>query len=104
MMAGSCSLFDFEPPEITIVSPLNNAIVSNTFLMSGTASDDVSLKSVTYKINNGTYSDADGKEEWSQVVVLSGYGTYIITVRAEDYNGNYTQKSILVTYPNPASP
>ena len=51
---------DTTPPTISISSPANNATVSSTITISGTASDNVSVASVAISIDGGTYQSAQG--------------------------------------------
>ena len=56
---------DTTPPVITIGSPANNATVSGTMTVTGTASDNVAVASVTVSIDGGTLITASGTTSWT---------------------------------------
>jgi len=87
----SVTITDTTAPVITIASPVDGSIVNTSQItVSGTASDDSGIASVT--VNGET---ADGTESWSKLLTLSE-GDNTITVVATDNDGNPTTRTITV--------
>ena len=79
---------DFSPPDVAISSPAANATLTNTLVtLSGTASDDVSVARVDYRIGSSAFAAATGTAAWSVQATLAP-GTNVISVRAIDSSGN----------------
>ncbi|MBN1648167.1 MAG: hypothetical protein JW874_09055 [Spirochaetales bacterium] len=83
-----CSVFDKESPVIAIESPENLAEVASPFLVTGTASDNVEVTSVQYRVDTGTYADVEGREEWTVILDITTLGRHYITIKAADGNRN----------------
>jgi len=90
------------PPSITITAPTNNAQVSGSITITGTASDsDGTITLVEVQIDNGAWNAASGTTSWTyslDTTTLSD-GTHTVRARATD-NGSIsstTQISILVS-------
>lgn len=105
-LLAACSL-DSEPsdgssPQISIDSPLNNAIVSGQVAISLTVTDDFGVDEVRILI--------DGAERAKQftppfgyiwnTVLLAENSTHEIKVEAKDLSGNFSSKSVHVTVDN----
>jgi len=100
-------------PSLTIISPLNNADLSdNTPTINGTAGDNYGLATVQLQINSGTWQSVTGTTSWTKTLSALANGTYGITVRAMDLAGNETEQTInvdidssdpLLTVTNPQS-
>src|SRR3989339_1824619 len=90
------------PPNINIVTPNDNDVVSGIVTISGTASDESGIKSVAYYINNVlkvTDTTAPYVYSWDTTV---GYpnGTYTIKAEATDNNDNKASTQTVVTVNN----
>ncbi|MEA2053679.1 MAG: Ig-like domain-containing protein [Candidatus Thermoplasmatota archaeon] len=68
-----------QPPTVTITHPSNNATVSGTVSIVGTASDDISVEKVEIKIDSGNWITTTGNISW-------GYSWDTTTIA----NGNHT--------------
>lgn len=87
---------DTTQPTLAVTSPVNGAIVTTTpITVSGTATDDVGVTSVT--VNGLT---ATGTTSWSRSLVVTA-GVNSITVIARDAAGNSTTQTLTVTYQPP---
>jgi type VI secretion system Hcp family effector len=95
-----CALtpIDTVPPTLSISSPANNALLgTSTITVSGTASDDTSVSSVTWKVDGGTVSTASGTTNWTFTTAPLTDGLHTIEVDATDSAGLVTTQSITVT-------
>jgi hypothetical protein len=88
---------DTTPPSVTIVSPGSTMVsaYSSTIAVSGTASDNVGVVSVTWSTSNGGSGVAAGTTSWSAVVPLL-IGDTTVTVRAYDAAGDFGWRSLTV--------
>ncbi|HJU14777.1 MAG TPA: HYR domain-containing protein [Candidatus Nitrosotalea sp.] len=95
------------PPTISIASPANNAIVNTaTVPVSGTASDIVSVSSISWKVDSGDVSTVSGitpgpNVNWSFDASALSTGTHTIQVNATDSAGLVAISSIYITYAAP---
>ncbi|MBL9157086.1 MAG: peptidoglycan DD-metalloendopeptidase family protein [Verrucomicrobiales bacterium] len=96
------SATDTTAPSLSISSPSNGASFSgSTITMSGTASDNVGVSQVQYRVNSGSWSTASGTTSWSASVTLSP-GSNTLEARAIDTSGNPSSiQSRSVTYNAP---
>jgi predicted Zn-dependent protease len=88
---------DTTPPSLQILSP-GYTIVSTTLaslVVSGTASDNVGVTSVTWSVSTGASGIASGTTAWSATVPLL-VGTNTVTIRAYDAAGNSSWRAITV--------
>ncbi|UCH90125.1 MAG: hypothetical protein JSV49_05660 [Thermoplasmata archaeon] len=99
---------DTTPPIISIQSPQNNAQLSGSVLVQAKVTDNKGLNRVDYKIDNGelismylTTSDIY-EQTWDTTKISDG--TYTLTIRAEDYSGNFITENIFVTVNNGGTP
>jgi Matrixin len=89
---------DKTAPTLTILTPSATSANTSlaTFAMSGTASDNVQVASVTWATSTGASGTANGTTNWTaQIPVLVGFNQ--VTIRATDTSGNYSWRTILVT-------
>ena len=94
---------DTSPPEIDIVVPADDSLILvGDITVSGTASDDRSLRLVEVRLNDGDWSAADGLENWDLELHLTE-GSNTIRVRASDAAGNTAAASVNVRYEKTAS-
>ncbi len=95
------------PPTISITSPAQNAIVSSaTVVVSGTASDIVSVSNVSWKVDSGTVSAVSGITPgtnimWSFATSNLAPGPHTIQVNATDSAGLVAISQISITYAAP---
>jgi hypothetical protein len=90
-------LVDITPPQIQILSPTNGAVLTGSLVtVSGTASDDTVLASVTL---NGIAATVGGGSFSTSVSLVAGANT--LTAVATDSSGNTASTSIQVTYTPP---
>ena len=101
LVLGSCTLFDFEKPAVAILAPEDGETVPKLFMITGTASDAVGIRSVQIRIDEGEYTAVDGGSTWQYLCAITVEGTHYITVRAEDYSGNSGFTYITVTVAEP---
>jgi hypothetical protein len=88
------------PPVVTITGPVSQDLYgasSSPLTISGTASDNVSVSSVTWSNSLGGNGVATGTGSWSaSVPLLPGYN--VITVTATDASGNAASDTITVSF------
>jgi hypothetical protein len=90
-------------PSVAITSPVEGATISGTISIVGTASDTVSLSLVQVSIDNGTYSNASGTNNWSFSVDtnLLPNGIHTISAKVSDVaGGTSTSSPVTVTVAN----
>jgi len=94
---------DATPPTVSFTNPGNNATLSNIVTLAASASDDIGVVGVQFKLDNnnlgaeistGTYSFA-----WDTTTVSNA--THTLTAVARDAAGNTASASITVTVNNP---
>ena len=91
-------LADNVPPTLKIVSPSTSTVFtsSSSIRISGTASDNVGVVSVTWSTSGGKSGAASGTVSWSlEAPLLPGSNT--IVIRAYDAAGNSSWRSLSVT-------
>ena len=93
---------DTTPAALVIQSPPNNDIVNTaTVTVFGTASDNVQVSKVTWKVDNGPVSTATGTTVWSFTTGTLSTGAHTIYVTATDEAGLVTTSSTNITYVAP---
>src|SRR5258705_463091 len=97
---------DTTAPTVSITSPTASgsySTTSNTVSLSGTASDNVGVASVTWSnLGNATSGSASGTGTWSIASISLAQGANQVTVTAHDAAGNTKGATLTVTYnPNP---
>ena len=99
--ASTPSTSDTSAPSIAIGSPTAAATYASsatTLALSGSASDNVSVVSVSWTSDRGGSGKASGTTNWSTGSIGLKMGTNVITVTARDAAGNQTSKALTVTY------
>ncbi|MEQ1757158.1 MAG: putative Ig domain-containing protein [Vicinamibacterales bacterium] len=89
---------DTEPPAIAITSPTSTSThaTSSAFVtLSGTATDDLGVTSVTWSNNRGGSGSAAGTLNWSVIVPLEA-GSNLVTLTAADASGKSTATTLTV--------
>jgi hypothetical protein len=90
-------------PTVAISSPTSGASLSGTVNVTGTASDTVSLTSVQVSVDNGTFSNASGTNNWSFSLNTGSLsnGPHTLTAKATDAAGSTaTSSSLAITVNN----
>ncbi|HSP14997.1 MAG TPA: S8 family serine peptidase [Thermoanaerobaculia bacterium] len=85
-------------PSIAITSPTNNASVTGTITVAGTAADDFAVAGVLVRVDDGPASLASGTTNWSYSLdtnTVSG-GTHTIYAQAVDAAGQTATASVVV--------
>jgi hypothetical protein len=96
---------DTTNPSIGITSPANGFSTTNsTVPVSGTASDNVGVTSVTWINNRGGSGTASGTTSWNVSSIGLQSGQNVITATAHDAAGNIGTATITVTYNSSGSP
>lgn len=94
---------DTTPPLVSVSSPANNASVLGTIALSATASDNVSVSGVQFKIDNVNFGVEDTtfpySVNWNTTAVSNG--VHSITATARDSSGLTASATISVTVNNP---
>jgi hypothetical protein len=89
---------DMLKPEVTISWPKDGTtLIEGTYIITGTALDDVNVKSVEWSTDGNSWYPCNGTAHWSLTVNLTK-GSYIYYFRATDGSGkfNITSVSIIV--------
>src|SRR5439155_21600133 len=81
---------------VAIASPANNATVSGSVTVSGTASDTVSVSSVQVSVDNGAYSNASGTTNWSYSFNTASLSNGSHTLRSEEHTSELQSRGHLV--------
>jgi hypothetical protein len=82
---------------VAIASPANNATVSGSVTVSGTASDTVSVSSVQVSLDNAAYSNASGTTSWCYSLNTASLssGSHTLTAKATDAAGLSAVSSVV---------
>jgi len=92
---------DTTAPVVTITSPVTAETYTSTgtsITLAGTASDNDSLKQITWSSSNGTTGFASGTASWSISGIDLAEGQNVITVTATDASGNKASDAIAISY------
>ncbi len=89
---------DTTAPTLTIASPSSTSVSTSasTIAFSGTSSDNVGVKVVTWATNTGGSGTATGTTQWSATIPLL-VGSNTVTIKAADAAGNIGWRSVVVT-------
>jgi len=90
---------DTTPPSLTILSPAttNYYTSASSLVVSGTATDNVGVASVTWATSNGTSGFAAGTTNWSTAAIPLYVGSTTVVITATDAAGNTSWRSLTVT-------
>jgi outer membrane protein assembly factor BamB len=92
-----------DEPFTAVNSPGDGSVITGTFTVSGTASDDFSLGKVELYIGQTKVASSDvGTLLWSANSALFDDGTYDVSLLATDSAGNVGVNTVTVTFDNPA--
>jgi hypothetical protein len=81
---------DLTPPNLVIISPQEGETFpfgTEKVQISGTASDDKTVKDIKVSIDGINYETAIGKDDWDYTITVEP-GEYNVIVMTEDMNGN----------------
>lgn len=98
---------DLSAPTVEITSPTSEPTYTtnaSTVSLSGTASDDVEVTSVTWTNSQGGSGDCSGDASWSLSDVGLTVGTNVITITAHDAAGKTGSATLTVTRTPPDPP
>ncbi len=109
---ASCSLpkssgGDTSAPSVSLTAPTSNSSVSNTVTVSASASDNVGVAGVQFKLDGANLGAEDTAAPYSTSwnTVSSSNGSHTLTAVAKDTTGNIgTSGSAMVTVANGAPP
>lgn len=90
---------DTTPPSLSILSPANTNYYTSadSLVVSGTATDNVGVASVTWATSNGTSGSASGTNNWNTPAIPLYVGSTTIIITAADAAGNTSWRSLTVT-------
>ena len=91
---------DNEPPTVQITSPTTDGSFTTTaghVDVAGTASDNVAVTDVQYRVDGSSWSTCSGTENWACPTIPLNVGTQQIDVRALDAAGNEGLAGLSVT-------
>lgn len=94
---------DTTPPAVTITAPAANASVSGTTVLSATASDNVGVAGVQFKVDGASLGAEDAAPPYSLSwdTTTAGNGSHTVTAVARDAAGNVTTSAgVSVTVSN----
>jgi hypothetical protein len=98
--SGSSDTADTTDPNLAIDSPSSSGSYSTssaTVVVSGTASDNVSVAAVTWSNDRGGSGTAAGTTAWIAANIPLQSGNNVITVTAHDLAGNTSSATVMVT-------
>ncbi len=89
-VTGDSDFIDIEPPIVTMLSPQADAVLSGIVSVSGTATDNVGVELVQFRVGTDEWMAASGTDEWSVALDTRWLrnGTQTLAVRAIDTAGN----------------
>ncbi len=93
---------DTHTPELSIMAPENNEVVSGTITLEANSTDGMSNVVVEYRIDNGQWNSMTLAGNWVADIdtTLLSDGIHTITVRSMDEAGNAAIVSITITVDN----
>lgn len=97
---------DHTPPVVKITSPTIAATYNSptaSFSISGTATDNVAVASITWSNDRGGSGPAVGTTNWSVDGIVLQSGVNVITVTARDTANNTATDTLTVTYSTTSS-
>jgi hypothetical protein len=90
---------DTTPPTVTISSPgaATMSTSASSIVVSGVASDNVGVTSVTWSTNTGGAGAATGLTNWRTPAIPVYPGSNLVTIRASDAAGNIGWRTVMIT-------
>ena len=103
LLTGSCELglgasVDTDPPALEIKTPPVDAVIRDTFAISGTYKDDGTIAKVSAKLKrtDGKKSDIEIAGSFSQDIINRGQGTWKILVNPIKQNEDGTKNTLIL--------
>jgi hypothetical protein len=100
--AGVTVLADTTPPGVSIASPADQSTISGAIALTASASDNVSVAGVLFKVDGvaigSEKTSAPYSINWNSATVANGVHT--LTAVARDTTGNQAQASVSITVSN----
>jgi hypothetical protein len=96
------SSIDATAPTVAIMSPANGSTTGTSLTVSGAASDNTSVASVSLQVDGGAWQLASGTTSWSAALAGLGDGAHSVTARASDKAGNTGTATVSFTVSAPA--
>ncbi len=94
-------VIDITPPTVSITSPVADAVVSNTVTLTATASDNMDVANVQFKVDGNAVgpllTTAPFTTTWN--TSFASRGAHVITATATDISGNTATAQVLVSVP-----
>src|SRR5262249_33378066 len=92
LLFHTSAVSDAIPPIISLLTPTNGASAVGNLLLSGTASDNIALQKVEFRLDGGAWVTANGTSSWSYNLNSSNFlnGPHLLSARATDTSGNAT--------------
>src|SRR5438093_6380625 len=87
---------DTVPPAITIDSPSNRSNVLSPLSITGTAFDNIAIRTVELRADGGPWTPAMGTTSWSTSLTLAT-GNHTLDARVTDFSGNQNTFGISIT-------
>jgi hypothetical protein len=93
---------DTAAPTVTVSSPNAGATVSGAVVLSGSATDDTAVASVTVSVDGGSWHPASGTTSWTYTwdSTTVADGSHTLTIQATDSSGKTTSAAEAVTVAN----
>lgn len=100
--SASLTINDVTAPSVSLTAPANGAVVSGSAALVATASDNVGVAGVQFRVGSTNIGSEDAtspyQANWDSTTVPDG--NYTLIALARDAAGNIQQSSILVTVQN----
>lgn len=104
-VTGGAPPGDTTTPTVTISSPSNGATVSDTVIVSATASDNVGVDRVEFSVDGALkFTDASSPYEFSWETTIYSDGTHSVEAIAFDTAGNFASDTNSYTVDNAGTP
>ncbi len=86
------SINDTNRPTLTLQSPINGAIGVGILSINGTATDNLSVAKVEWRLDTAPWQTANGTNNWSALLNTSNFlnGLHVIAARATDAGGSFS--------------
>ncbi len=94
----SSGLSDVVSPTLLVSAPAPGTTITNSFVFSGTAADNVSVQRVEFSIDGSDWFTATGTTSWAYGLQSQNLlnGSHTLSARAQDSAGNFSAVSSVV--------
>jgi WD40 repeat protein len=86
------------PPRVELVSPINGTVLLKDVDVIGKAMDDQGIQTVEYRLVNGTWTSAEGKDDWSFNIDVDDHEDGYIWVEVRSYDGTSYSRILRLRY------